>query len=174
MSKADRFVRLLATHHGRIYAYIFTLVPNWSDADDLMQEVTAIMLRKFDDFEPGTNFVAWATSIARYEVLRLKRDKKRSSALSLDAVGQISAEMELQNNDTELRLDALKNCLSKLNEKDRRLILLKYQSDQTTRNVASTLGISIYAVYRAVDRIHSVLLRCVRRTVRQVGGVANG
>ncbi len=36
-----------------------------------------MMWLKFDDFTPGTDFFAWARSIAYYRVLELRRRNKR-------------------------------------------------------------------------------------------------
>ncbi|MCK4629078.1 MAG: hypothetical protein KAT56_08735, partial [Sedimentisphaerales bacterium] len=59
ISNTERFLKLLMANDKRIYAFILTLVPGRIDADDLMQETVTIMWRKFDDFEPGRDFVAW-------------------------------------------------------------------------------------------------------------------
>ena len=41
--KGKEFVRLLLANQNRIYAFILTLVSNWSDADDVMQETAEVM-----------------------------------------------------------------------------------------------------------------------------------
>jgi RNA polymerase sigma-70 factor (ECF subfamily) len=55
------FIRLLTANQSRIYAYIVSLVPNFNDADDIMQETTTMMWERKEDFESGTDFVAWET-----------------------------------------------------------------------------------------------------------------
>ena len=37
------FSRLLSKHRNSIYSFILTLVANWSDAEDLMQETAEVM-----------------------------------------------------------------------------------------------------------------------------------
>ncbi|HRS72819.1 MAG TPA: hypothetical protein P5175_13345, partial [Anaerohalosphaeraceae bacterium] len=49
-AKAGEFVSLLTAQQTRIYAYILSLVPNFSDADDILQDTTKIMWERFDDF----------------------------------------------------------------------------------------------------------------------------
>ncbi len=60
------FLRLFVQHQQEIYAYILTLVPHIHDADDLFQEGTAVMWKKFDQFESGTNFAAWGVKVMRF------------------------------------------------------------------------------------------------------------
>jgi RNA polymerase sigma factor (sigma-70 family) len=64
----------------RIYTFILALVPNHQDADDLFQETVLLMWSKFDSFTPGTSFVAWGCTIARYQILSVR---KRHSVRSL-------------------------------------------------------------------------------------------
>ena len=59
-----QLVALLTQHQRRIFAYIYTLVPNRTDAEDILQETSLIICEKFHDFKPGTDFVAWACQIA--------------------------------------------------------------------------------------------------------------
>src|SRR3954471_22737634 len=63
------FAALLARHHVALMGFVLSLVPSWSDAEDIVQEASALMWRKFGDFEPGTNFLAWACQIARFLVM---------------------------------------------------------------------------------------------------------
>lgn len=52
------FVALWSAHGPRVYSYIFSLVGSWPDADDVYQETSVVLLEKFDEFEPGTNFLS--------------------------------------------------------------------------------------------------------------------
>ena len=71
--KEEQFMRLFLQSERRILGFILSLVPNLSDAEDLMQETCSIMWSKIDQFEPGTDFTAWGISIARYRVLTYRR-----------------------------------------------------------------------------------------------------
>ena len=74
-----QFVRLLTQHQRRVYGYILTMVVNWNDADEILQETNLRLWEEFDRFEPGTDFAAWAIRVAYYQVLtwRKKRDRSR-------------------------------------------------------------------------------------------------
>ncbi|NLK41754.1 MAG: RNA polymerase subunit sigma-70, partial [Planctomycetes bacterium] len=55
-SKSCEFVQLFLMSQRRIYGYVMTLVPNVSDADDIVQETASVMWTKFGEYEPGTDF----------------------------------------------------------------------------------------------------------------------
>ncbi len=65
----DNFLSLLLPNQKQILAYIMTYVPNRSDADDILQNTLSILWKKFDRYEPGSDFLAYAVTIAKYEIL---------------------------------------------------------------------------------------------------------
>jgi RNA polymerase sigma-70 factor (ECF subfamily) len=161
-----RFLQLLVANERRIHAYIASLVPIWADADDLFQETSVVLWRKARQFEPGTDFVAWALSIARYQVLDYRKKQGRARALFSDqTIEGLADQAESLVLHTDDRRDALEACLARLNERDRELIQLRYQPGATTPGVADRTGRSLKAVYKALNRIHYQLLQCINRTL---------
>jgi len=45
-----RLMALMTQHQRRIFAYIYTLVPDRYDAEDLLQETSLIICEKFEQF----------------------------------------------------------------------------------------------------------------------------
>jgi RNA polymerase sigma-70 factor, ECF subfamily len=80
LPREERYLGLLLAHQRRIFAYVLALVPHWSDAEDVVQETSAVLWRKFDEFTPGTDFNAWALSIARYQVMNFRKKQRRGPA----------------------------------------------------------------------------------------------
>jgi RNA polymerase sigma-70 factor (ECF subfamily) len=165
-AREQRFLQLFLAHERRIYGFILALVPNWSDADDLLQETSAVLWRKLDDFEPGTDFLAWALSIARFQVLNYRKKQRQLRArLSDRTVETLVDQLMALGERSDARRDALAECLAKLNSRDRELIQLRYQPEATTQRVADCVGRSLKAVYKALNRIHGQLLLCIRQTL---------
>ena len=69
-----RLMMLMTRHQRQIFSYIYILVPNRSDAEDLLQETSLVICEKFHEFEEGTDFVAWACQIAYWRI-RYSRQK---------------------------------------------------------------------------------------------------
>jgi RNA polymerase sigma factor (sigma-70 family) len=53
-----------------IHGFVAAMIPRTADVDDVFQEVSMSLWRKFEDFEPGTDFAAWAIQSARFYVLK--------------------------------------------------------------------------------------------------------
>src|SRR5205814_6679679 len=64
-----QFIRLMTRHERLVYGYILSLVPNWADADEILQETNIRLWEEFEKFQAGTNFAAWAIRVAHFQVL---------------------------------------------------------------------------------------------------------
>jgi RNA polymerase sigma-70 factor (ECF subfamily) len=54
-----RVQQLFVKHQSRIKAFILSLQPDFSEADDILQEVFLVVTRKAIEFKEGSNFMAW-------------------------------------------------------------------------------------------------------------------
>ena len=161
-SKTDEFLELYAAGQRRIYAYIRAQVLSSADADDVLQDVTTVLWRKFEQYQPGSDFVRWACRVARLEVLAYHRHRKRLRNIFSDAVVDAVAEIVLQLSETATaRADALDDCVQALPPRDRELLNLKYRSSQSVKQIALAIRRTESAVYKALQRIHEELFDCV-------------
>lgn len=163
-------MQLFTRNQRRLYLYILSQVPSAQDAEEILQEANCIMLAKHDQFAPGTNFLAWSTQIAVYEILKYRqrfgRDRLRFSEAFLQAVADEAA-VSLEGIDERRR--ALEVCLEKLRPADRQLIQHRYQPGSTARDLAETIGRPANSVYQSLGRIRRTLLECVQRQLTAQG-----
>jgi RNA polymerase sigma-70 factor (ECF subfamily) len=165
---SGRFVQLFAQHQRSIHAYIYGLVPSRVDADDVMQETSLVLWKKWGEFDPTRDFVRWACGIAFHEVLKLRRKTATSRCyFNEELLQQLSAEVVRQTDELQGRYLALMGCLGKLGSRDRELIERRYQVKTTARKVADELDRPPSTVYKALARIRSLLFDCVERTLAQ-------
>ena len=166
--KPDEFVRLLAEHQFRLYAFILSLVPNCADADDVMQETSVALWEMFDQYQPGTNFGAWACRVARFRVLKFRERKPQALLQVGDEVLNLVAEASVaQSEESESRRRALDECIRRLPPRD--FTLLKQSFDpatQTLKKVAEVLGRPVNTIYKAMSRIQQALFECVGRKLK--------
>jgi RNA polymerase sigma-70 factor, ECF subfamily len=162
----EEFVRLFVENQRRVHAFIATLLPNLSDAEDVLQETSVTAWRKFGDFCSGTDFVRWACTIARLEVLKFRRQQKSGRLLFNDALLESLADQQMNQSDVwRNSSQALADCLAKLCATDRELFLCCCRSGTTTKQVAAQLQRPANTVYKAFSRIRKALLDCIQRTV---------
>jgi len=168
---SEEFVRSFTQSQRALYLFILPLVQTTADAEEVLQETNVVMLSKWAQFEPGTNFLAWCRAIARLEVFRFRRSRHhRVLLLGDDVVGLLADQMEEQPSDFELRRDALTECIGKLRSQDQELIRRRYTTGVNGDNVAQQLGRPANSVYQSLGRVRRVLLECIRRGLA-AGGV---
>jgi RNA polymerase sigma-70 factor (ECF subfamily) len=157
-----RLMALMTRHQRQIFAYIYTLVPRRHDAEDLLQETSVVICEKFSQFTPGTDFVAWACQIAywriRYSRQKFARSKVVFDQTVLDVVAQTAGAMLPE---LDARHEALALCLQKLPDRDRELVLTRYEPGHGVEEAALRSGRSIEAAYKALTRIRKLLFDCV-------------
>jgi RNA polymerase sigma-70 factor (ECF subfamily) len=160
-------MRLFLQHQRRIHGLILALVPHGPDADDILQEASAVMWEKFDQFDAGTNFAAWALRVARYQVMAFYSTKRRHRArLSDETIDLVVERMAARPAKDDLRSVALDGCLEGLSREDRALLEQRYRTEVPADELARASGRTVFAVYKALDKIHERLLLCVQGKLR--------
>ena len=151
---------LFVRHEGVIRAFVRALQPSLPDADDIMQETFLTISRKAETYELGTNFVAWAFSIARLKALENIRQRKRATVLSEAAIVALTEGSPSLDMMTE-REQALEQCVEQLNPKMRTLLWRRYSTRQSSEEMASETGMTSIAVRVALTKARAFLRNCV-------------
>ena len=164
----ENFNLLQQAAQRRMFAFILTLVPNRSDAEEVLQEANLVMWKKRDQFEPGTNFIRWANRIAYLEAMAYSRRRHRHWLWFDSELSESMAEFASDINESlDERIDLLQGCLNTLPDKDRDLIQKRYLNDNPVKSVAEALGRSVDAVYKALTRVRLTLHSCIERKLRR-------
>ena len=155
------FVKLFMEHQQHLKHYIYSLVHNEQDAADILQTSAVLVWQKFQDYDPERPFFSWACRFAYYEAMNFRQKKKVRERYLSDAVLElIAAEWPKEDKWVDHR-DALKKCLCKLSERDRKIVELRYESGQKISDAAGQLKMSAKQIYKALERIRDRLRRCV-------------
>jgi len=159
------FVSLITANQRRIYAYILTLVPNRSDADDIMQDTTALMWERKDDFSSGTDFAAWGARIAYFKVLdyRKRINKNRRIIASEQQLCQIEKQAFQQGKHRYSMVDKLERCVGRLTDQDRQVLRMRYSLELSVKEMSRRFNKSIRSIYLRLSSIQSLLLSCLER-----------
>ena len=157
-----QFLRLYTRHQHRILAYIYTLVPNRADAEDLLQDTAVLLWEKFEQFELETDFAAWACRVAFLKVSNHRKRFARSKLLFNDELLETVAERTIAlAPELDGRRAALQECLKRLEDRDRRMITARYEPDGNAERAAAASGRKLQAAYKSLYRIRKALFDCV-------------
>jgi RNA polymerase sigma-70 factor (ECF subfamily) len=171
------FVRLLNSAHRRLLAYLVSLLGNRHDAEDVLQRSSMTMWRKFDAFETGTEkltdqgvakFLAWASTVAFYEVKNFQRAAYRSRLYFNDELMQLMADERMGDlKNTDSRIEALDHCLAKLDAPGLQLVEAAYLTEGSLTQFAEKLGRAPQTLYNKLNAIRRLLADCVTRRLAE-------
>jgi RNA polymerase sigma-70 factor (ECF subfamily) len=165
----EAYLRLLTQHDRWLATYVYSLVASTADAQDILQEVKVTMWKQFAKFEQGTNFRAWARTIATNQILNYRRAVKKlpNAQIEEQFIEAVAAEIDRRAEVLDRKADALRLCLRKLPEAHRKIVVWRYYEDCGIEEIATKSERTVEAVYRLLSRIRSVLNECVSRQLAQ-------
>lgn len=166
--RGGEFIHLYLRHERKIHGYILCLVNHWSDADDILQQTAAIMWKKYQPFTSSQHFLNWALRIAHFEVMNyFHQNRNHLPCYSPELFASLESKVTRAVQEKDRRCEALEKCIAGLRQRDQELLHLRYEVDATISRVATTVGRSVDAVYKALNRIHHQLLHCIRHRLAQ-------
>jgi RNA polymerase sigma-70 factor, ECF subfamily len=164
----ERFVQLFARVRDNLFAYIFTLLPHWSDAEDVFQQTSLVLWRKFGEFEPESNFLAWACRVAFFEVRNFQRVASRDRLRFSDAVlAQLAQQRVVSPENANRRRDFLLDCIAKLSDDQRTLLVRTYDDEKTIRQLADEFDRAPQTLYNRLNHIRRTLFECVEAAMQR-------
>lgn len=164
-SKDNEVVAYLTSSQTELLAFIHSLLPGNPSVKDVLQRVNMVIWKKRSHYKQGTNFRAWAFSIARWEVRSFLKECKRASWLVLDdeLVEKIADSIEAKpaaRGTDEMRAH-LDECLGKLKPAERELIDQRYFSSMSLKDYAEAQGRPVTSLKTTLYRIRASLKSCI-------------
>ncbi len=162
-------MRLLNGAHSMLLRYIVSFLANRPDAEDVLQRASVTMWRRFATFEQGSDFLAWATTVAFYEVRNFQRVTGHSRLEFSDALMQTLAnEREQDIRKWNPKLEALDRCVQKLDPASQDLVDAVYTQGIPIGALAGEQGKATQSLYNKLSFIRRVLAECVQKQLVEV------
>jgi RNA polymerase sigma factor (sigma-70 family) len=158
-------VRLMQAHGDEIHAFCAGLLGSRDLADDLCQVVFIDVFQALPRYEPRASLRAWLFGIARHRCLDAVRGRRRWGALVEPASELPEAAAEGARSDEKLAAaqlgKAVEDCLQSLPPQTRALLLLRFRSQLSYEEMASTCGEKIGTLRVRVARALPLVRRCL-------------
>ncbi len=71
--------------------------------------------------------------------------------------------------DMALRIEALRHCQTKLDDRSKRIVKMRYELNISVEKISNHLELSRRHVYHILGQINQVLLRCMQKTMAAGG-----
>lgn len=166
----EELMAKLTINQNRLQSYIFTLTADREAARDVLQATNLVIWRKAQDFVPGSNFIAWAFQIARYQVLAHRQKNARDRLrFSDEFVNELAEKMDSKASDEYIqdRQAALTHCLKKVPDNQRAVIWLRYRDGLQNHEIAEQIEKSVSVVEQMIHRLRIALLQCITQRLKE-------
>jgi len=167
MNSAERLAVEWTKAQPTVAAYISSLITDFHQAEEVLHQVAAILVRKFDQYDAAQPFVAWALGVARLEVLKHRRNQATDRHVFSDyLVDQIEVAYERMSDQFDEQRQALGECLEQTEPRDRELLRLRYVEDLPPAIIAERVDMTPGSLRVLLHRIRKTLRECIERRLR--------
>jgi RNA polymerase sigma-70 factor (ECF subfamily) len=166
LTGTDEFETHVREHQTGLRAFIRALGADEAWVDDLAQEAFMVAYRRFDEFEPGTDFGKWLRSIARRLLANERRKEARRSRLLPFAVADVLLHHEPEPQtgpDLDGLLPALRECVGQLPQRSRELLQRRYAANENAASLARQFQVKADAVRQQLLRIRIAVKECLEK-----------
>jgi RNA polymerase sigma-70 factor (ECF subfamily) len=166
----EQFLSLFLRSEREIFRYVAALVPNVTDAEDIVQQTAVALWEKFDAYDPAQPFTPWACRFALNKARQWMERRQRWQALLEGGLAEeLAQRREELRPELEGRLKHLEGCLGKLPGEQRSLVEGYYYRRSSVEELSGSSGRSVAGTYKALQRIRQALLNCVEQAVKVEG-----
>ncbi|MBN1673684.1 MAG: sigma-70 family RNA polymerase sigma factor [Kiritimatiellae bacterium] len=160
--------RFIAENEGYVRAIASRLAPIPADADDLAQQVFLIAMKKLDTFDTGRDVKPWLAGIARNVCHKAWDAAKREYGLKRDALAGYLDQLADEPSPlyTDARKAALKECVDRLPDRQRRILELRYGMGLLSELIAGQIRSTATAVRMTLVRVRQQLKVCIEASLR--------
>jgi RNA polymerase sigma-70 factor (ECF subfamily) len=163
----QRFLSLFLRAEREIFRYVAALVPNVSDAEDIVQQTALALWEKFDSYDPARPFTPWACRFALNKAKQwMERREKWRTLLENGLAEELAQRRQELQPEFERRLRSLETCLGKLPPEQRSLIEAYYYERKEIDSLAGRHGRTAAAIYKTLQRVRQTLQVCVESQAR--------
>lgn len=164
---ANDHLKALLQYRWELFGFIMSLVRRTDVAEDIFQEVAAVVVGRGPGEETLRDFRAWAREVAHRQVLKHFRDDPSRRTVPLAEMAEAAAQAYAEDSgDADAEHDALRRCLEEMPPKSAELLRQRFVADQEYDQISKLARQSEEAVRRAVARARQALLDCVRRRLK--------
>lgn len=162
----QEIVMLLTEAQPRLLGFLLKRLGNIDQAHEVLQEVNMVICRRATEFEPGSNFLAWAFTIARFQVMAFRKRQSRDRLVFppdlAAALDEMDSAMHPSDRDA-VRAAALQECLRRLTPSQRELILRRYAESISVKALAAEMDKTANAVSLVIHRTREQLIGCLEQ-----------
>ena len=164
------YKELFSRYQKKLFIYLFHLVGNRDEAEDILQNVFSKMYKNIDAFDTSRKFSSWIYRIAHNEAINFLKRKGKRYSVSWDDITTSKDKLDTASNDEipEERWEHLEivreidKALKKLPQKYQQVLKLRYFQEYSYEDIGKMLGKPVNTIGTLINRAKKKLLEVVK------------
>jgi len=152
--------RLLNLYKGRIFSYVYRVVRNYHDAEEITYETFIRCFKCLDNFDLDRPLCAWLFSIAHNLTIDHFRKNKQEYEY-LDA-SHASPDDFVERYETKKKLEKIEAAINQLPAMDREIVILFHKEALSYEEIASVTKLPVTTIKTRLHRARKKLAGMVK------------
>ena len=154
------FASVVDTHKGMVYSIAWQFLRDRVAADELAQDVFLQLHKNWARMESAAHLVFWLRKVATHRAIDAARKRKAHAETSLEETDEPTV---LERVHDSFLSSYLQRMVASLPEKQRSVIVLRYQEDMELEEIAKALDMNVSTVKTQISRALDLLRGKVSR-----------
>jgi RNA polymerase sigma-70 factor, ECF subfamily len=162
---------LFSRYQKKLFIYIFHLVGNKDEAEDILQNVFSKMYKNIEAFDTSRKFSSWIYRIAHNEAINFLKRKGKRYSVSWEDITTSKDKLDTASND-EMPAEKwehleivreIDKALEKLPKKYQQVLKLRYFQEYSYEDISKMLGKPINTIGTLINRAKKKLLEVIKK-----------
>lgn len=161
----DYYSRMVNRYQGKLFAYLYRLVGEKEEAEDLLQDVFIKAYKNLGSYDTSRKFSSWIYRIAHNEAVNHIKRKSLKRFISLENVTSTKDKLSFSTADNDIQESWIRKEINKevdvaiehLPLKYKQVLILRYYSDKSYEEISEILGKPINTVGTLIKRAKNKL-----------------
>ncbi len=148
------FAGIVRANQSMVFSVAWSFLRDTSLAEELAQDVFLELFRNLRQIESGAHLVSWLRRVTVNRCIDRVRKRKREALTSLEDAPEPSSPASRAD---PMAAEQLRRLIASLPEKQRAIVILRYQEDMDPTEIAAALGVPVNTVKSKLHRALALL-----------------
>ncbi len=159
-----QFATVVDAHKAMVYSIAWQFLRDRAGAEELAQDVFLQLHKNWDKIESPAHLVYWLRRVATHRAIDTARKRKTHAETSLEETDEPTV---LERVHDSLLTSYLRRMVASLPERQRSVIVLRYQEEMELEEIAKVLDMKVSTVKTQISRALELLREKVSRRLQK-------
>ena len=155
---------LLNSYKGRIFSYVYRIVKNYHDAEEITFDTFVRCFKSLNSFDRTKNFSTWLYTIAHNMAIDFLRKKKIDYDYLDERYADIASDKYLARDfEKKQKLNKVDQALNRLAPMDREIVILFHKEEKSYEEISEILKIPTTTIKTRLHRARIKLRELLKK-----------